>query len=68
MAAEQQNGIIGFNAAQDTLEKVNFEMNDFIFMPKQVSEKKGEVDEAKGKALNEISEIISKLLSTINVI
>ncbi|KAI8916880.1 hypothetical protein BC831DRAFT_485830 [Entophlyctis helioformis] len=51
-AVEKKSGVVGFHAAQETLEKV--------------SEKKSEVDEAKGKTLNEISEIIQTLMSTIN--
>lgn len=50
---ERQKGVGGFRAAQETLEKV--------------SEKKGEVDELKGKTLNEISEIVNQLMVTINV-
>ena len=44
--------MIGFHETQETLEKV--------------SEKKTIVDEAKGKTLNEISDIVSKLMATIS--
>ena len=44
-------GIVGFHEARETLEKV--------------SEKKEKVDEAKGKTLSEISNIVSELVATI---
>jgi intraflagellar transport protein 81 len=47
-------GVEGFHDVEDTLE--------------MVSEKKGEVDEAKGKTLQEISTIIQSLTLKINVI
>ncbi|KAJ3216786.1 Intraflagellar transport protein 81 [Dinochytrium kinnereticum] len=49
---EKRSGVLGFHEAKESLEKV--------------SEKKAEVDEAKGKTLNEISDIIQTLMSTIN--
>ncbi|KAI9209448.1 uncharacterized protein BJ171DRAFT_564624 [Polychytrium aggregatum] len=52
-ALEKQSGVSGFHAAQETLEKV--------------SERKSEIDEAKGKTLEEISNLIQKLTQTINV-
>ncbi|KAK6099451.1 hypothetical protein MT418_000866 [Batrachochytrium dendrobatidis] len=52
-AIEQKRGVVGFHAAQETLEKV--------------SEKKSEIDQVKGRTLDEISEIIQTLLNTINV-
>ncbi|KAJ8325545.1 hypothetical protein O5D80_005756 [Batrachochytrium dendrobatidis] len=51
-AIEQKRGVVGFHAAQETLEKV--------------SEKKSEIDQVKGRTLDEISEIIQTLLNTIN--
>ncbi|KAH6577294.1 hypothetical protein BASA62_000968 [Batrachochytrium salamandrivorans] len=51
-AVEKKTGIVGFHDTQETLEKV--------------SEKKSGMDEIKGKTLNEISEIIQTLMSTIN--
>ncbi|KAL2920089.1 hypothetical protein HK105_200155 [Polyrhizophydium stewartii] len=51
-AVEKKSGVVGFHAAQEALEKV--------------SEKKSEVDEAKGRTLNEISGIIQTLMATIN--
>lgn len=50
---EKENGIIGYHETQETLEKV--------------SEKKNEMDETKGKALNEISLLVDKIVQTINV-
>ncbi|KAI8852858.1 hypothetical protein BC829DRAFT_487295 [Chytridium lagenaria] len=49
---EKRSGVLGFHEAKENLEKV--------------SEKKAEVDEAKGKTLNEISDIIQTLMTTIN--
>ncbi|KAI8590958.1 hypothetical protein BDZ88DRAFT_412911 [Geranomyces variabilis] len=51
-AMEKRHGVAGFHAAQETLEKV--------------SEHKAEVDEAKGRTLEEISAIITKLTNNIN--
>ena len=50
---EKENGIVGYHDTQETLEKV--------------SEKKNEMDETKGKALNEISLLVDKIVQTINV-
>jgi intraflagellar transport protein 81 len=50
---EASAGVGGFNAVQDKLE--------------MVSEKKTETDQTKGKTLEEISEIIQKLVTKINV-
>lgn len=50
----KEEGVLGFHAAQETLEKV--------------SEKKSELDEKKGKTLTEISEIVQTLMQTINVL
>ncbi|KAI8801008.1 hypothetical protein BJ742DRAFT_48404 [Cladochytrium replicatum] len=49
---ERKEGVVGYFSAQETLEKV--------------SEQKSEMDEAKGKALNEISEIVEKVMKSIN--
>ncbi|TPX60824.1 hypothetical protein PhCBS80983_g01510 [Powellomyces hirtus] len=51
-AMEKRHGVAGFHIAQETLEKV--------------SERKAEVDEAKGRTLEEISGIITKLTTNIN--
>ncbi|KAI8825704.1 uncharacterized protein EV422DRAFT_563535 [Fimicolochytrium jonesii] len=51
-ALEKRHGVAGYHAAQETLEKV--------------SERKAEVDEAKGRTLEEISAIITKLTNDIN--
>lgn len=51
---EQKNGVLGFNECKDNLEIV--------------SEKKGAVDQEKGKTLQEISDIIQTLSSRINVL
>ncbi|KAJ3020677.1 Intraflagellar transport protein 81 [Thoreauomyces humboldtii] len=51
-ALEKRHGVSGFHVAQETLEKV--------------SERKAEVDEAKGRTLEEISAIITKLTNNIN--
>lgn len=48
---EKKMGIVGYNEAKETLEKV--------------SEKKEKVDDAKGKSLLEVSNIVSELVSTI---
>lgn len=50
---EKTKGVTGFHSAQDALEKV--------------SERKGELDEMKGKTLGEISELVQKLSTSINV-
>jgi intraflagellar transport protein 81 len=50
--AESRLGIVGYHEAQENLEKV--------------SEMKSEKDEQKGKKLQEISDIIQKLVQTIN--
>jgi intraflagellar transport protein 81 len=50
--AEQQSGVVGFVDAQANLEKV--------------SELKSEKDQQKGQQLQEISQIIQKLVDTIN--
>ncbi|KAJ3370708.1 Intraflagellar transport protein 81 [Kappamyces sp. JEL0680] len=52
LAAETRKGIVGFHEAQEHLVKV--------------SELKSEKDEEKGKKLQEISDIIQKLVQTIN--
>ncbi|KAJ3274270.1 Intraflagellar transport protein 81, partial [Borealophlyctis nickersoniae] len=52
LSLERKSGIAGFHGAQETLEKV--------------SERKAEVDEAKGRTLNEISELTQKLVASIN--
>ncbi|KAJ3247337.1 Intraflagellar transport protein 81 [Chytriomyces hyalinus] len=49
---ERRSGIPNFHNDRETLEKV--------------SERKGEVDQAKGKTLQEISDIIASLVSNIN--
>ncbi|KAJ3044268.1 Intraflagellar transport protein 81 [Rhizophlyctis rosea] len=49
---ERKGGVLGFHAAQENLEKM--------------SERKAEVDEAKGNTLNEISSIVDKLVASIN--
>ncbi|KAI8895679.1 hypothetical protein BC833DRAFT_600460 [Globomyces pollinis-pini] len=49
---ERRNGVLGYHNAQANLEKV--------------SEQKSEVDEEKGKKLDEISDIIKELVNTIN--
>ncbi|KAG4096729.1 hypothetical protein H8356DRAFT_1425994 [Neocallimastix lanati (nom. inval.)] len=49
---EKENGIVGYHDTQETLEKV--------------SEKKNEMDETKGKTLNEISSLVDKIVQTIN--
>ncbi|KAI9349273.1 hypothetical protein DFJ73DRAFT_789978 [Zopfochytrium polystomum] len=49
---EARGGVLGYHSDREALEKV--------------SERKSEMDEEKGKALNEISEIIQKLVTTIN--
>ncbi|ORY38172.1 hypothetical protein BCR33DRAFT_754577 [Rhizoclosmatium globosum] len=49
---ERRSGVPGYHAQRDNLEKV--------------SERKSEMDELKGKTLNEISEIISSIVSSIN--
>ncbi|KAJ3123398.1 Intraflagellar transport protein 81 [Nowakowskiella sp. JEL0407] len=49
---EKKSGVSGFHAAQDNLEKV--------------SERKGELDQVKGKTLSEISEIVQNLMKSIN--
>ncbi|KAJ3014255.1 UNVERIFIED_CONTAM: Intraflagellar transport protein 81 [Siphonaria sp. JEL0065] len=49
---ERRSGVPGYHAQRDNLEKV--------------SERKSEIDELKGKTLNEISEIISSLVNGIN--
>ncbi|KAI9105390.1 hypothetical protein DFS34DRAFT_599192 [Phlyctochytrium arcticum] len=49
---EKRHGVAGFHVAQETLEKV--------------SERKAEVDELKGRTLEEISGIIQKLMDNIN--
>ncbi|KAI9017177.1 hypothetical protein BC832DRAFT_596490 [Gaertneriomyces semiglobifer] len=51
-ALETKHGISGFHVTHDTLEKV--------------SEKKAELDEAKGRTLEEVSTIIQKLTTSIN--
>jgi intraflagellar transport protein 81 len=48
---EKKMGIVGYNEAKETLEKV--------------SERKEKVDDAKGKTLAEISNIVSELVATI---
>jgi intraflagellar transport protein 81 len=48
---EKKMGIVGYNEAKETLEKV--------------SERKEKVDDAKGKTLGEISNIVSELVNTI---
>lgn len=50
---EKRMGIVGYNEAKETLEKV--------------SEKKEKVDHAKGKTLAEISNIVSELVATIEL-
>ncbi|KAI9334153.1 hypothetical protein BDR26DRAFT_840018 [Obelidium mucronatum] len=49
---ERRSGVQGYHSQRDDLEKV--------------SERKSEMDELKGKTLNEISEIISSLVTGIN--
>ncbi|KAJ3417510.1 Intraflagellar transport protein 81 [Chytridiales sp. JEL 0842] len=49
---EKRSGVVGYHADRENLEKV--------------SERKSELDEVKGKTLNEISDIISSLMTTIN--
>lgn len=49
---EENGGVVGYHHDRETLEKV--------------SERKSELDEEKGKTLNEISDIIQKLVNTIN--
>ncbi|KAJ3068337.1 Intraflagellar transport protein 81 [Rhizoclosmatium hyalinum] len=49
---ERRSGVPGYHTQRDNLEKV--------------SERKSEMDELKGKTLNEISEIISSIVSSIN--
>jgi intraflagellar transport protein 81 len=49
---EKRSGVAGYHEDKETLEKV--------------SERKSEMDEAKGKTLNEISDIIQTLMNTIN--
>ncbi|KAJ3191226.1 Intraflagellar transport protein 81 [Irineochytrium annulatum] len=49
---EKRAGVQGHHEAKDNLEKV--------------SEKKSELDEAKGRTLNEISEIIQTVMTTVN--
>ncbi|TPX69293.1 hypothetical protein SpCBS45565_g02540 [Spizellomyces sp. 'palustris'] len=51
-ALEKRHGVAGFHVAQETLEKV--------------SERKAEIDEVKGRTLEEISGIIQKLTNNIN--
>ncbi|KND05085.1 uncharacterized protein SPPG_00760 [Spizellomyces punctatus DAOM BR117] len=51
-ALEKRHGVAGFHIAQETLEKV--------------SERKAEIDEVKGRTLEEISGIIQKLTNNIN--
>jgi intraflagellar transport protein 81 len=48
---EKKMGIVGYNEAKETLEKV--------------SERKEKVDDAKGKTLGEVSSIVSELVNTI---
>jgi intraflagellar transport protein 81 len=52
-AVEKREGIAGFHQAQENLEKV--------------SELKSEKDEEKGRKLQEISELVQKLVQSINV-
>ncbi|KAJ3103095.1 Intraflagellar transport protein 81 [Phlyctochytrium planicorne] len=57
---EKRSGVLGFHEAKENLEKV------IVVRSAKVSEKKAEVDEAKGKTLTEISDIIQTLMTTIN--
>jgi intraflagellar transport protein 81 len=50
---EKKKGVAGFHTAQDNLEKV--------------SERKEVLDEEKGKTLQDISDMVGKLISTIQV-